>query len=101
MDFAIAELLERHGYVDAAAKKGRSPKRVIEIKLKYDTSGKGALHGVKFVSKPSLRRYVGYRDVKSVRQGYGTAVLSTPQGILVSKEARGRKLGGELLFEVW
>ena len=74
---------------------------MIEIKLKYDANGAGALHGVKFVSKPSLRRYIGYRDVKLVKQGYGIAVLSTPQGILASKEARSQKLGGELLFEVW
>ena len=100
MDMAIAELLATHKYVESAAKKGRLPKRVIEIKLKY-TDGRGAVSGVKFLSTPGRRLYAGFKDLKSVKQGYGMAVISTPQGIMTAKEARKMKLGGELLFEIW
>ncbi len=100
-DLAIAELLAGHHYVAAAAKKGRLPKRVIEITLTYDDSKKGAIQGIKFLSKPSRRHYVGYRDLRPVKQGYGIAVISTPKGVMTTKEARKQKLGGELLFEMW
>ena len=102
MDKAVAEVLLAQGYLLAVAKKGRMPKRIMEIKLKYDpTTGEGAIHGMKFLSKPSRRLYAGYRDLMRVRQGYGTAVLSTPGGIMISKEARKKKMGGQLLFEIW
>ncbi|MEK7554574.1 MAG: 30S ribosomal protein S8 [Patescibacteria group bacterium] len=100
-NFAIAELLAKHNYVDSAAKKGRMPKRIIEIKLRYDSDGRGAIEGSRFVSRSSLRKYVGYRDLREVKQGYGISILSTPQGIMTGKEARRAKVGGELLCEIW
>ena len=100
MDLAVAELLAKEGYVESASKKGRLPKRVIEIKLKYE--GKtGVIQGVKFLSKPSRRLYAGYHDLRPIKQGYGAGVISTPKGIMTYKEARKHKLGGELLFEIW
>ena len=100
MDMAVVEFLEREGYIENASKKGRMPKRVIEIKLKYK-EGQGAINDVKFLSKPSQRQYVGYRDLRGVKQGYGTAVLSTPKGIMSGRAAKKEKLGGALLFEIW
>ncbi|MBI4119527.1 MAG: 30S ribosomal protein S8 [Parcubacteria group bacterium] len=100
MDEAIADLLVGHKYLESAAKKGRNPKRVLEIELKYD-GGKAAVRGFKFFSKPSRRLYVGYKDIKSVKQGYGMAVLSTSNGIMSGSEARKQKVGGEFLFEIW
>ena len=100
-NFAIAELLARKKFVESASKKGRLPKRVIEIKLRYDASGNGAIGGARFVSKSSLRKYVGYRDLRTIKQGFGISVLSTPQGIMTGSEARKAKTGGELLFEIW
>ncbi|HEY4475306.1 MAG TPA: 30S ribosomal protein S8 [Candidatus Paceibacterota bacterium] len=99
-DFAIAELLAKRGYLESAAKKGRMPKRVIEIKLKYP-DGKGAITGVKFKSKSSRRLYLGYRDLRPVKNSYGDSVISTSKGIMTGKEARKQKLGGEILFEIW
>ena len=101
MDMAIAELLSKHNYLESALKKGRNPKRIIEIKLKYDKNRSGAIGEVKFLSKSSRRLYLGYRDLKPVKQGFGVAILSTPKGILTNKEARKMKIGGELLFEIW
>lgn len=100
MDMAILETLSKNHYIESAAKKGRSPKRIVEINLRYE-DGEGAVRGVKFLSKPSRRLYAGYRDLRKVRQGYGHLVLSTPKGIMTGGEARKQKLGGELLFEIW
>ncbi len=100
MDMAIAELLAARGYIGDAQKKGRLPKRIIEIKLKY-TDGGGAITGIRFLSKPSRRRYFGWRDLRPVKQGYGMLVISTPKGMMASTEAKKQKLGGEALFEIW
>ena len=101
MNFEIAELLAKKNFVDSVAKKGRLPTRVIEIKLRYDKDGKGAIVGTRFVSRSSLRKYVGYRDLREVKQGYGIAILSTPKGIMAGSDARRAKVGGELLCEIW
>ena len=100
MDFAVAEILASKGFVAAVNKKGRTPKRVIEVDLKYD-NGSGAITGIKFLSVPSRRLYAGYKDLRKVRQGFGVAVLSTPKGIMTAESARKQKLGGQLLFEIW
>jgi len=100
MDMAIAELLVRMHYVESVAEKGRMPKRIIEVKLKY-TDGKGVIQGIKFLSRPSLRQYTGFRDMKLVKSGYGMAVFSTPEGIMTGREARKKKIGGQALFEIW
>lgn len=99
-DTAIADILMSHQYIESWTKRGRLPKRVIEIKLAY-RNGRGPIEGVTFVSKPSRRIYVGYRDLKPIRQGYGIGVISTPEGIMTVGEAKRRKLGGELLFKLW
>lgn len=101
MDFAIAELLSNHKFLDGAFKKGRMPKRVLDIKLKYDKNGQGAVQGIKILSKPSRRLYAGYKELRPIRQGYGLLVLSTPKGVMDGKSARKQKLGGQLLFEIW
>lgn len=100
MDFAIAEILSARGFVGAVSKKGRMPKRVLEIDLKYD-GAKGAISGINFLSVPSRRLYVGYQELRPVKQGFGIALISTPKGILTNKEARKAKVGGQLLFEIW
>ena len=100
MDFSILEILATRGYVETVEKKGRNPKRVIDIKLKY-VEGHGVIRGVKFVSTPSRRISRGYRELYSTLQGYGLGVISTPKGIMTVADARKAKLGGVLLFEIW
>ena len=99
-DMVVAELLEKRGFVKGVEKKGRMPKRVIYIKLKYK-DGAGFINGIKFFSKPSRRLYSGYHHLKNSKHGYGTGVISTPKGIMTTYEARQQKVGGELLFEIW
>jgi len=100
-DMEVAEILARAGYIKGALKKGRLPKRIIDIKLGYDKDGKGMINGVKWNSRPSRRLYAGYRDLRPIKSGHGTGLISTPKGIMTVKEARKEKLGGELLFEIW
>ncbi|MDP1719037.1 MAG: 30S ribosomal protein S8 [bacterium] len=100
-DFAVAELLAKSGFVENVSKKGRLPKRIIEVKIKYDEAGKGAIDGIKVISKPSRRLYSGYSDLHPVKQGYGISVVTTPKGVMTSSEARKQKVGGQLLFEIW
>ena len=97
MDLAIAELLFRQGYLKNVESKGKTIKRMIEINLK---EGK-AIKGLRIVSRPSRRLYAGYRDIRSVKSGYGIGVVSTSKGIMSDKEARQQKLGGQLLFQIW
>ena len=100
MDFAVAELLQKKKFVKGVTKRGKGTKRVLEVQINYE-NGQGVIEGIKILSKPSRRLFVGYKDLKPVRQGFGIAVLSTPKGILAGKEARREKVGGQLLFEIW
>lgn len=100
-DMRILESLVKEGYLESATRKGRGVKRIIDIKLKYDKDGDPAISGVKFISRPSRRLYKGYKDINTSRQGYGRYILSTPQGVLTDKEARRKKVGGQVLFEIW
>jgi len=100
VDERVAEVLARAGYISGVQKKGRNPKRMLEIELKYE-NGVGAIRGIKLISKPSRSIYLGYRAIKLVKQGYGSLVLSTPAGIMLGTEARKKKIGGVALFEIW
>ena len=100
-DLEVLEALSRVGYLDLVTRKGRGTRRIIEVKLKYSKDGLPSISGIKFVSRPSRRIYTGYREIKKSRQGYGNYVLSTPQGIMTEGEARKKKVGGQVLFEIW
>jgi small subunit ribosomal protein S8 len=100
MKAAVAEVLARNGYVGEVKEKGKTS-RQLEVTLKYADTGRPAISGAKRVSKPSRRMYVGVHDIHPVKRGYGLVVLSTPQGVLSGKEAREKKVGGEILFEIW
>ncbi len=100
LDFAVAKILASRGYLKDVKRKVIDKKGFMEIEL-LSPQSEGVIRGVKFVSKPSRRVYVGYRDLKPVRQGRGLAVISTSKGVMTNGEARKSKLGGEYLFEVW
>jgi len=71
------------------------------VTLKYDEAGNHAIQGVKRVSKPGLRIYKGYEDIKPILGGLGIAVISTSKGIKTDKECRDAKIGGEVLCHIW
>ncbi len=98
---SIAEALLKNGYVKSVSNKGKKTKKVIEIGIAYDKEGTPKVKEVKRISKLSCRVYYGYRDIRSIRNGYGVLMLSTPKGILTGDEARKENVGGEALFKIW
>lgn len=100
MDLAVAELLAKHKYIDTVEKKGRMPKRVLDLKLRY-VNGAGVISGIEFLSKPSRKLYSGYKDIRKALQGYGLLVVTTPKGVMTGGEAKKEKVGGMLLFKIW
>jgi small subunit ribosomal protein S8 len=96
---AIAQVLKKEGYVVDVAVEGATKKK-IKIALKY-AGKKGAIEGLRRVSTPGLRRYVGATEIPRVLGGLGISVVSTSQGIMSGTDARKNKLGGELLCFVW
>lgn len=73
----------------------------LRIQLKFDKESKPVISGLKRVSRPSLRVYVGFRKIPPIRKGLGINILSTPRGIMVDREALKVKVGGELICSVW
>lgn len=100
MKETLARILAREGYLASVEVAGETYKKTLELTLRYQ--GKSpAMTDVKRKSKPGLRIYVGSEGIPTVVGGMGTAVLSTPQGIMTGKEAKKKHIGGELLCEVW
>ncbi len=100
-DSNILDVLVKEGYLESATRKGRGVRRIIDVKLKYDDEGNPAITGINFVSRPSRRMYLGYRDVKRSHQGFGHFILSTPGGVMTDRDVRRKKIGGQILFEIW
>jgi small subunit ribosomal protein S8 len=96
---SIARLLLREGYVAEVVVEGK-PFKSIKIKLKY-TGRKSVIEGLRRVSSPGLRRYLGAQEVPRVLGGLGVSILSTSSGVMTGAQARQKNVGGELLCEVW
>jgi len=102
MKKSIADLLEREGYVSSVREEeGPDKRKLITVTLKYGDSHQAAFRGLRRVSKPGRRVYVGYEGIPRVLNGLGVSILSTSQGLMTDRDARNKKLGGELLCEVW
>jgi len=99
MKESIAHILKKEGYVAEVAVEGKLPKK-ITLKLKYE-GRKSVIEGLRRVSSPGLRRYVGATEIPQVRGGLGISVVSTSQGVMTGNQARKSNLGGELLCYVW
>jgi small subunit ribosomal protein S8 len=100
---AVVEILKREGYVaDVAVEKwGPTQKDALTITLRYGHDRQAAFQGMRRVSRPGRRVYVGYQDIPRVLSGLGVSILSTSRGLMTDKEARRNKVGGEILCEVW
>lgn len=100
---ALAGILQREGYItgfevqDDASRPGRQ----LKIVLKYTSDRKRTISGLRRVSKPGLRVYSGSESVPRVLGGMGISILSTNQGLMTDREARQRRVGGEILCQVW
>lgn len=96
---SIGQILKREGYIVDCVTEGKAPKR-LKLTLKYQNR-KQVIEGLQRVSKPGLRRYVRAAEIPRVLGGMGTAIVSTPRGVMTGVEARKLNVGGELLCFVW
>jgi small subunit ribosomal protein S8 len=97
---AIAGVLKSEGFIRDFRVVTASKFPTLDIQLKYDENKRPVIETIKRLSKPGLRRYAGVDDIPRVQSGYGVVILSTPQGVLSDREAKKRKVGGELLCSV-
>jgi small subunit ribosomal protein S8 len=97
----IAEVLKQEGFIKDYVVHEDGPQGAITILLKYSADREPAISDIKRVSKPGLRRYVPTDSIPRILNGMGIAILSTSKGVLVDREARKQKVGGELICTVW
>lgn len=101
MKVEVARILKREGFITDYTTEGQGGKRSLTLFMKYGLEKEPTIRGLKRVSKPGFRRYVSARNIPRVLGGIGIAILSTSVGILTGREARTKKVGGEVLCHVW
>jgi small subunit ribosomal protein S8 len=97
----LAEVLKREGYIWDWEEMADKPHNHLRVHLKYGPNGERIIRLIRRVSKPGRRIYKGSDGLKPVLGGLGISVLSTSRGVISDREARQRRLGGEVLCEVW
>jgi small subunit ribosomal protein S8 len=97
----IAKILREGGYISNVKYIDDGLQGKIRIYLRYTENNESVIEGLKRVSKPSRRVYVNKGTIPRVMGGYGTAVLSTPKGVITDKECRDLGVGGEVLCHIW
>lgn len=94
----LARLLAKEGYISGVLE--NKDNRTLELDLKYQDN-EPVITGLVRISKPGLRVYKGKNELPRVLGGMGTAIISTPQGLMTEKEARKKGLGGEVICKIW
>lgn len=98
---AILKILKEKKLIEDFKITGEGNKKEIIVELKYDEDGDPFIVDLKRISKPGRRVYVGYKDLKPLKSNFGFRIISTSRGIMTDEEARKRKLGGEIICEVY
>jgi len=99
---SILQLLQQEGFIAGFKENGDGGQSSFEVELRYLQGGrKTVIQGLKRVSTPGRRHYVGKAEVPYVRDGLGVAILTTPRGVLTDKAARREGVGGEVICYVW
>jgi len=96
----LAEILKQEGFIDDYRVEDGVQKS-LTVFLKYSRDRQSAFVGMRRASRPGRRFYVGHRDIPRVQNGMGVAILSTSVGIMTDRDARDKRVGGEVLCEVW
>ncbi|MDN3504771.1 MAG: 30S ribosomal protein S8 [Rhabdochlamydiaceae bacterium] len=99
MKKSILEVLKEAGFIEHFLVDNE--KKKMRVFLKYTKEKQCLINGLKRNSKPSVRKYVGYKDIPNVMEGLGLAILSTSKGIMSGYKAKHEKVGGEILCSVW
>lgn len=97
----IAQILVDEGFIDRFDVSEDAHRRELKLVLRYGDRRRPAIEGIKRISRPGHRVYRGSAELPRVQGGLGVAVVSTSQGLLPDREARRRRLGGEVVCEVW
>jgi small subunit ribosomal protein S8 len=97
----VIRILKKEGYVSDFVVEGGGVQKAVRVYLKYETDGQAAIRGLKRQSRPGLRKYVSCDEIQLVLGGMGTAILTTSSGVMTGREARKKRLGGELICTVW
>jgi len=103
----IARILQDEGYIqgfrliEEPGTKGRAPRPMIRVFLKYGPHGEKVISGIERISRPGRRVYLGVDDVPAVLGGLGTNILTTSRGVMTGRAARKAGVGGEVLCNVW
>ena len=98
---SISEILKREGFIRDYEVADDNKQGVIKVFLKYGPNGERVISGLKRISKPGLRNYVGAEDLPKVLNGLGIAIVSTSAGGITDKEARQKNVGGEVIAYIW
>lgn len=96
----LADILKQEGFIEDYRVEDGAQKALI-IFLKYGRDRQSAFVGMRRSSRPGRRFYVGHRDIPRVQNGMGVAILSTSVGVMTDRDARDKRVGGEVLCEVW
>jgi small subunit ribosomal protein S8 len=97
----IARILAAEGFVDSYKVEDARVGKALTVRLRYGNDRSRVLKGIRRVSTPGHRVYKGASDISRVQGGIGVSIVSTSHGLLTDREARKRKVGGEILCEVW
>jgi len=100
---ALAVVLLKEGYIVgySVGDNTKGPGRILKVDMKYSPERRRVISGIRRVSKPGLRVYRKHNEVERVLGGLGVAILSTSNGLMTDREARRRRVGGEVLCHVW
>ncbi len=98
---AVARVLAEEGFLGTVKVEAREGRPALVMGVRYDENGKPVIDGIRRVSRPGRRVYVGCGEIRKVRNGLGVAVVSTSRGVLSDRAAREAGVGGEVLCEVW
>ena len=102
LKLAVTKILKDEGYIKGFKNmKGAGPQGTIRLFLKYGPNGERVITDLQRVSRPGIRRYAGRQEMPRVLSGLGIAIISTSQGIMTDRQARRRRIGGEVLCKVW
>lgn len=101
MKLELAKILKQEGFIRTFKLVEEGPQGLIRLYLKYAEDGEPVIHGLKRSSTPGRRIYADVDHLPKVRNGLGVAVISTNRGVVTDEQARGLRVGGEVLCEIW
>lgn len=101
MRVGLANILASSGFIRSFKVAKDSKQGIMRVYLKYDEAGNHVISNIKRVSRPSRRVYVKATEIPQVRSGLGMSILSTNKGVMSSKDAQDKNVGGELICTIW